>query len=258
VCEFLTKILQIHKLCQNYGQLVGYVGTEAFYDFPTPDALAVAGTESRLRELGFGYRAKYIAATANLVAHEKPEGWLESLRNPEYTGVHNAPPITKSASQSTYKFAHEQLLELPGVGPKVADCICLMGLGWSQAVPVDTHVWKIAQRDYGFGKGKAKTFNKAMYDSVGDHFREIWGHEAGWAHLVLFTADLRAFSNHDNKTMTGDTSTVVKVEVSQDGGLSHIHKRQNSTEVVVATKRGEKDNAGVSLATARSSKRRRL
>ena len=29
---------------------------------------------------------------------------------------------------------------------------------------------------------------------MGDHFRSLWGKEAGWAHSVLFTADLRAFS----------------------------------------------------------------
>ena len=29
---------------------------------------------------------------------------------------------------------------------------------------------------------------------MGDKFRSLWGKEAGWAHSVLFTADLRAFS----------------------------------------------------------------
>lgn len=29
---------------------------------------------------------------------------------------------------------------------------------------------------------------------MGDKFRSLWGKEAGWAHGVLFTADLRAFS----------------------------------------------------------------
>lgn len=69
-----------------------------------------------------------------------------------------------------------------------------MGLGWGQAVPVDTHVWQIAQRDYKFGKTKTKTFSKIMYDSVGDHFRSIWGEHAGWAQSVLFTANLKSFS----------------------------------------------------------------
>lgn len=61
-------------------------------------------------------------------------------------------------------------------------------------MPVDTHVWQIAQRDYKFGRGKHASLTKATYDAVGDKFRSLWGKEAGWAHSVLFTADLRAFS----------------------------------------------------------------
>lgn len=55
-------------------------------------------------------------------------------------------------------------------------------------------VWQIAQRDYKFGKGKHSSLTKATYDAVGNRFRVLWGKEAGWAHSVLFTADLRAFS----------------------------------------------------------------
>lgn len=55
-------------------------------------------------------------------------------------------------------------------------------------------VWQIAQRDYSYGKGKHRSLTKATYDAVGDHFRRLWGKEAGWAHSVLFTADLKAFS----------------------------------------------------------------
>lgn len=55
-------------------------------------------------------------------------------------------------------------------------------------------MWQIAQRDYSYGKGKHRTLTKATYDAVGDHFRRLWGKEAGWAHSVLFTADLKAFS----------------------------------------------------------------
>lgn len=55
-------------------------------------------------------------------------------------------------------------------------------------------MWQIAQRDYSYGKGKHRSLTKATYDAVGDHFRRLWGKEAGWAHSVLFTADLKAFS----------------------------------------------------------------
>ena len=55
-------------------------------------------------------------------------------------------------------------------------------------------VWQIAQRDYKFGKGKHSSLTKATYDAVGDRFRSLWGKEAGWAHSILFTADLKVFS----------------------------------------------------------------
>ena len=55
-------------------------------------------------------------------------------------------------------------------------------------------MWQIAQRDYKFGKGKHSSLTKATYDAVGDKFRSLWGKEAGWAHSVLFAADLRTFS----------------------------------------------------------------
>ena len=63
-----------------------------------------------------------------------------------------------------------------------------------EALPVDTHVWQIARRDYNFGKGKHKSLTKATYDAIGDFFRLLWGKEAGWAHSVLFAADLRTFA----------------------------------------------------------------
>jgi 3-methyladenine DNA glycosylase/8-oxoguanine DNA glycosylase len=48
-----------------------------------------------------------------------------------------------------YPTAHEALVTLmPGVGPKVAACICLFALDKHDAIPVDTHVWALATRHY--------------------------------------------------------------------------------------------------------------
>ena len=80
-----------------------------------------------------------------------------------------------------------------------------------QSIPV----WQIAQRDYKFGKGKHSSLTRITYDAIGDKFRSLWGKEAGWAHSVLFTADLRAFSDRlSAKTEVielkqEDTSTVL-------------------------------------------------
>ena len=74
-------------------------------------------------------------------------------------------------------------------------------------------VWQIAQRDYKFGKGKHSSLTKATYDAVGNRFRSLWGKEAGWAHSVLFTADLRAFSERLlEKIETSVSERTIKVE----------------------------------------------
>lgn len=144
--------------------------------------------ELELRKLGFGYRAKYIFRTAHIIADERPVGWLETIANSELqhdsleTDEKNCADYLLPGGRPGYRDAHAQLLELQGVGPKVADCVCLMGLGWSEALPVDTHVWQFAVKDYGFGRGKHKSLTKTTYAAIGDHFRKLWGLEAGWAH----------------------------------------------------------------------------
>lgn len=201
ICSSNNNIIRISqmvdKLCLYYGRRLGSLDGKVYHDFPTPAALTGQNVESHLRELGFGYRAKYIARTATIIANERETGWLDSIRNSESPAFGQNPSPAgqmKPQGRDGYREAHAKLLELLGVGPKVADCVCLMGLGWGEAVPVDTHVWQIAQRDYKFGRGKHSSLTTATYDAVGNHFRKLWGKEAGWAHSVLFTADLRAFS----------------------------------------------------------------
>ncbi|KAH6675607.1 DNA glycosylase [Halenospora varia] len=209
----ISRISQmVNNLCLHYGPLIGHINELPFHDFPTPKALTGPRVEAHLRELGFGYRAGYIAKTAAIVAKEKPEGWLDGLCNRNDEPDQKLPP----GGREGYRHAHEQLLELQGVGPKVADCVCLMGLGWGDAVPVDTHVWQIAQRDYKFGKGKHKSLTKATYDAVGDHFRQLWGIEAGWAHSVLFAADLKTFSERLKTKVEVD---VDEVKIKQEDGM---------------------------------------
>lgn len=132
----------MEKLCLNYGPLIGHIGVKPYHDFPRPSDLAKDGVETRLRELGFGYRAKYIYKTASIIANRREAGWLNSLRNPESPVFGKVPGCAGemgAGGRQGYREAHDKLLELQGVGPKVADCVCLMGLGWGEAVPVDTH-----------------------------------------------------------------------------------------------------------------------
>ncbi|KAH0608984.1 uncharacterized protein H6S33_001212 [Morchella sextelata] len=191
----------VENLCITFGTPHGQLGETPYYDFPPPSQLTPASVEGKLRNLGFGYRAKFIHQTAQIVA-ARGEDWLHGLRH------------------VPYREAHEALLELQGVGPKVADCVCLMSLDKKESVPVDTHVWQIAMRDYKFGKGKHKSLTKATYLAIGDHFRELWGEEAGWAHSVLFAADLKAFAVKEVKIKKSRTKTVKREVKDEDSESS--------------------------------------
>ena len=132
----------MEKLCIHYGPLIGYINTHPYYDIPSPTVLTDPKVEAHLRQLGFGYRAKYLYQTAIMITRNHDNGWLDSLRNPESPIMGHKPSSAGEmlpGGREGYRMAHEQLLGLQGVGPKVADCVCLMGLGWGEAVPVDTH-----------------------------------------------------------------------------------------------------------------------
>ncbi|KAL8812071.1 MAG: hypothetical protein Q9200_001306 [Gallowayella weberi] len=238
ICSSNNNIIRIsqmmEKLCFHYGPLLGYVGTTPYHDMPSPFVLAQPKVETHLRQLGFGYRAKYLYQTALQICHGHEKGWLDHLRNPESPLMGRkvaAAGEMQPRGREGYRIAHEELLALQGVGPKVADCVCLMGLGWGEAVPVDTHVWQIAQRDYKFGKGKHSSLTKATYDAVGDHFRSLWGKEAGWAHSVLFTADLRVFSERLRAKIEVNKVKGEEAESMLDGELLSKDVEENKIEV---------------------------
>lgn len=258
----ISRISQmVHKLCIRYGPYVGTLDEEVYHDFPEPKALAQDGVEANLRLLGFGYRARYIYQTACMVA-AKPDGWLDSLRNPEapILGVKPSDGGKWAAEgREGYRKAHEELLTLQGVGPKVADCVSLMGLGWGEAVPVDTHVWQIAQRDYKFGKGKHSSLTKATYDAIGNKFRSLWGVEAGWAHSVLFTADLKAFS--ERLVAKKEEVKEETVEAKQENGepvVEDVVKTEKIVEKAIKREHEEEETLVVEVEeTVKRSKRRR-
>ncbi|CZT48024.1 probable N-glycosylase/DNA lyase [Rhynchosporium secalis] len=263
ICSSNNNIIRIsqmvNNLCLHYGPLIAHIDDQPIHDFPSPAALAVPGVESRLRELGFGYRAGYIARTAMMVAKEKPEGWLESLCNVEpYDDSPDQKPLPEGGREG-YRKAHEELLQLLGVGPKVADCVCLMGLGWGEAVPVDTHVWQIAQRDYKFGKGKHKSLTKATYDAVGDHFRQLWGKEAGWAHSVLFAADLKAFSERLSTKVEVDANEVkIKIEDGSVVESKVVVKRELVLDEIKSEALHKMDDIKIETSRSKRAKRRKL
>lgn len=176
-CNNIPRITSmIHKTCTTFGELL--MTDEEFGDlhaFPTLESLASEEAAVGLSKLGLGYRAKYLTATAKMILNGgiRP---LDELASPE----------------TSYEEARSELIKLPGVGRKVADCVCLFSLNKTQSVPVDTHVYQIACKQYmKYLDAKKKTLSEKDYEVIACFFRDLHGLNAGWAHSVLFTADLK-------------------------------------------------------------------
>lgn len=126
--------------------------------FPAPARLASAG-EARLRELGLGYRARYVAGTAEVVA----------------TGGLDLPALRGAP----YEDAKSALLALPGVGEKVADCVLLFALDQLDAAPIDRWVRRALEDWYLDGQ-------RLSYRELWAWTREAFGPFAGYAQQYLF------------------------------------------------------------------------
>ena len=89
----------------------------------------------------------------------------------------------RSLRKKDLKEVRDELIQLKGVGRKVADCIALFSMDCPSCVPVDTHVFQIAKK-FGFLKGSSKTTNvsEKVYHEINDAFLAKYGEEAGWAH----------------------------------------------------------------------------
>ena len=118
--------LMLNKLSNKCGEKKVFDGLE-FYTFPTIDRLANA-SEIGLRDCGLGYRAKYVQATARKIHDERID--LEVLKSKPYLE------------------ARKVLLNFPGVGLKVADCVSLFSLEKMEAFPVDVWVKRVVLNHY--------------------------------------------------------------------------------------------------------------
>jgi 8-oxoguanine DNA-glycosylase (ogg) len=159
----------IERLCERYGEPIHRDGDTVHHAFPTAERLAQAD-EATLRALGFGYRAKTLIAAAQALT-ERGDGWLQSLR------------------ELPYWDAKAELMQLPGVGAKVADCVLLFGLNQMLAVPIDTHMWQAVGK-WLLPDLADKSLTDKTYRQVVEWFHDRFGEWAGWAHQYLFTAHL--------------------------------------------------------------------
>ena len=151
------------RLCSKFGARSGGRGCASHF-FPGPRALARASL-AQLRACGLGYRAEYVkGAAGDLLGAD-----LEGLRS------------------KSYAEARARLLELPGVGPKVADCIMLFSLEKLDAFPIDTWVRRALRFHYP-GRFRPEPGTEKRYMELRAEALGRFGRYAGLAQQFLFKA----------------------------------------------------------------------
>ena len=173
ICSSFSNIPRIRqcieKVAATFGDKIEFGGVKS-YAFPQPQQIS---SWAKLKKCGLGYRAKYLFETAKLFASNSEEYSQQQLK------------------QLSYKKAKAKLLELPGVGSKVADCILLFSCGFHEAFPVDVWIQRIMEANYGSeiasfaanSRSKAKKLNEKIIAGFARHY---FGKHAGYAQQFLF------------------------------------------------------------------------
>lgn len=165
LCASVAPIARISNMLRAVAAEAGESGKDGLTPFPTAVRLA-AVSEERLRELGLGFRAARVASASRRLL-ELPTTHLTELRTVSHPDARTA------------------LTAFHGVGWKIADCIALFSLDADGAIPVDTHIWRLACTRYA-PELAGRSLTSANYDRVTTAFQERFGPYAGWAQQILF------------------------------------------------------------------------
>lgn len=117
----------IERISENYGNKIKF-GEKTYYTFPRPEMLANT-TVQDFRKLGLGFR--------DVRVYETVQKTLKKEIN-----------LSRLEKEDNIELLKEQLLKIPGVGPKVADCIMLFSLKKYNVFPVDVWVKRVIAELY--------------------------------------------------------------------------------------------------------------
>lgn len=152
----------IERISKNYGKKIEW-GNSQYYTFPTPQELSKASVED-LRKLGLGFRDVRVYETTKII-NQSPNK-LKELEN-----------------QKDVNKLREELLEFPGVGPKVADCVMLFStLKRLEVFPIDVWVRRVMNELYIKNEDETKINKKEIEELA----KIKYGNLAGIAQQYLF------------------------------------------------------------------------
>jgi N-glycosylase/DNA lyase len=171
LCSSAKRIPHIAQMCEALAERFGEPIWGGVRALPGWGRLAEAH-ESELRGCGLGYRARFVKETAGKLA-EAP-GWEARIPG------------------GPYAEAHTWLATLPGVGPKIADCVLLFGAAKYKAFPVDTWILQAMAERYGL-----RGWRPAQVAQFG---RAHFGPLAGLAQQFLFSGERKEGKLEQPKT----------------------------------------------------------
>lgn len=173
ICSSFSNIPRIRqcieKIAATFGSCIELDGFKSF-SFPRPQQVS---DFPKLKECGLGYRAKYLFETARIFENNRDDYSLQQLR------------------KLSYEEAKTKLMELPGVGSKVADCILLFSCGFYEAFPVDVWIQRAMELHYGseiasFAAARGDKVRKLSEKIVADFAKSYFGEYAGYAQQFLY------------------------------------------------------------------------
>lgn len=147
----------VEKIAQLYGKKIETYRDREYYSFPSAEVLADVEPQELREHAKVGFRDKRIVETAKMIRNEE---------------------IDLNLFEVDLEYARQELMKLPGVGPKVADCVLLFAFKRSEAFPVDVWIKRVMEELY------LKELTKEKY--IAEEGRKLFGKNAGIAQQYLF------------------------------------------------------------------------
>lgn len=145
----------IERISKRYGNKIEWRGVD-YYTFPTPEQLSKASVED-LRNLGLGFRDVRVYETTKMVVNKQLD-------------------FNKLHKEKDTVAVRDELLKLPGVGPKVADCILLFStLKRLDVFPIDVWVRRVMNDLYIHNEDENKVDKKLVLSMANEKFGDLQG-----------------------------------------------------------------------------------
>src|SRR6266446_7321534 len=162
ICSSMKQVAHIRQISLALRKRFGgrrSIGDQLVYTFASAQRLAQA-SEKELLECKLGYRAKNLRATAWLVSSGQAD--LES-----WSALSDAE-------------LRKQLCALPGVGPKIANCMMLFAYERLRAFPIDVWIERVLRQHYFSRRRKMSAQQLRQFSET------YFGEHGGYAQQYLF------------------------------------------------------------------------